>query len=236
MQTFKFKQFTIQHAQSAHKVGTDGVLLGAWTGLEHQPDAILDIGSGTGLIGLMMAQRSNATQIDAIEINDEAFEECVLNFENSAWNDRLFCYHGDIKELADEPDLNYDLIISNPPFFENDKTETSTNRKLARQHQALTYKDLINAVTKLLTGEGVFSTIIPFSDHETFISMAENQKLVPFKITHVKGHVDSGFKRTLMQFSHQSKSLKTDELVLETSRHVYTEAYKDLVKDFYLKL
>jgi tRNA1Val (adenine37-N6)-methyltransferase len=236
MHPFHFKQFTIQHSQSGHKVGTDGVLLGAWTDLKFRPYTILDIGAGTGLISLIMAQRSAAEQIDAIEINPDAYEECVLNFENSAWNDRLFCYHGDILEFADEPDLKYDLIISNPPFFERNTKGSLNKRTVARQHQLLTYEDLIRSVSKLLSENGQFSTIIPFSDHEEFNSKSENFHLFPFKITQVKGHENTGYKRSLIQFSFQSKPLKTDELIIEKARHDYTEAYKNLVKDFYLKL
>ncbi len=236
MQPFHFKQFSIQHSQSGHKVGTDGVLLGAWTDLDFRPYTILDIGAGTGLISLIMAQRSAAEQIDAIEIDPEAYEECVLNFENSAWNDRLFCYHGDILEFADEPDLKYDLIISNPPFFERNTKESINKRTVARQHQLLTYEDLLYSVSKLLSENGQFSTIMPYSDHTEFISKAENLHLFPFKITQVKGHENTGFKRSLIQFNFQSKPLKTDELIIEKARHDYTEAYKKLVKEFYLKL
>jgi tRNA1Val (adenine37-N6)-methyltransferase len=184
----------------------------------------------------MMAQRINAEQIDAIEINPDAYEECVLNFENSPWNDRLFCYHGDIVEFEDEPDLKYDLIISNPPFFERNTNESLNKRTVARQHQYLTYEDLLNSVSKLLSKNGEFSTIIPFSDHQKIISIAEKYNLSPYKMTHVKGHLNTGFKRSLLQFSFQSKPLKSDELVIEKARHDYTEAYKNLVKDFYPKL
>lgn len=236
MQTFRFKQFSVNHTNSGHKVGTDGVLLGAWTALEHNPDQILEIGAGTGLITLMMAQRSFAETIDAIELHPDAYEECVANFENSIWNDRLFCYHGDAKELAEEPDLEYDLIVCNPPFFEDNKTKDFSKREQARKQVSLTYHELLNCVKQLLTPLGEFSTIIPYEDHETFIHSADKLGLKPYKITHVKGNTNSDFKRSLIQFSFQNKSLISDELVLEIYRHNYTEAYKDLVKDFYLKL
>lgn len=114
---FRFKQFSIQQDKCAMKVGTDGVLLGAWTSLEDNPYAILDIGAGTGLISLMLAQRSQATIIDAIEIDAEAYEQCVANFEQSIWNDRLFCYHAGLDEFVDEIEDQYDLIVSNPHFI-----------------------------------------------------------------------------------------------------------------------
>jgi len=236
MQSFQFKQFSVEHSQSGHKVGTDGVLLGAWTGLHHKPYSILDIGAGTGLIGLIMAQRSTAEQIDAIEINPDAYEECVLNFENSQWNDRLFCYHGDILEFTNEPDLKYDLIISNPPFFKKSSNESSNKRTVARQHQRLSYENLLHSVSTLLSENGQFSTIIPHNDYKTFIEIAELSGLFPYKITQVKGYADAELKRSLIQFSFKKSQIIEDELVLEISRHNYTQDYKDLVEDFYLKL
>lgn len=116
---FKFKEFSIQQSRSAMKISTDGILLGAWTPIYHNPVNILDIGAGTGLISLMLAQRSNAEAIDAIEIDDDAYEECVENFERSPWSDRLFCYHASFLEFVAEIDDQFDLIVSNPPFFAN---------------------------------------------------------------------------------------------------------------------
>ncbi len=236
MQAFHFKQFTINHSKSAHKVGTDGVLLGAWTSLNHYPIDILDIGAGTGLVSLMMAQRSSAENIEAIEVDGEAYEECVENFENSQWNDRLFCYHGDIKAFADEPDLGYDLITCNPPFFQNDQSQSYSSRDQARKQVNLTYEELLTCVQKLLSKNGEFSTIIPYSDYKYFMQIGENCGLFPHQITHVKGHAEADFKRSLIQFSFQKNPLILDELVLEISRHNYTKAYKDLVKAFYLKV
>ncbi len=114
---FKFKLFSVHQDQCAMKIGTDGVLLGAWTSIDKRPFAILDIGSGTGLIALMMAQRSDADMIDAIEIDGDAYEQSVENFESSPWADRLYCYHAGLDEFVDELDEKYDLIISNPPFI-----------------------------------------------------------------------------------------------------------------------
>jgi tRNA1Val (adenine37-N6)-methyltransferase len=236
MKPFQFKQFNVHHSQSSHKVGTDGVLLGAWTALGHNPNQILDIGAGTGLIALMIAQRSFAETIDAIELHPDAYEECVENFENSRWNDRLFCYHGDVKELAEEPDLEYDLIICNPPFFKEKKTKDFSKREQARKQVSLTYNEMLNCIKKLLTPQGEFSTIIPFEDYKTFISLADKLGFKPYKITHIKGHTTSRYKRSLLQFSFQSKPLNSDELALEISRHIYTEDYKALVRDFYLNL
>ncbi len=113
---FQFKQFTINQDRCAMKVGTDGVLLGAWAPIDHRPFSVLDIGAGTGLIALMLAQRSQAEQIEAIEIDPDAFEQTVENFENTPWNDRLFCFHASLDDfMEDLQDEEYDLIVSNPP-------------------------------------------------------------------------------------------------------------------------
>ena len=120
MKPFKFKQFKVSQNKCAMKIGTDGVLLGAWSSIENNPFSILDIGAGTGIISLMLAQRCNAELIDAIEIDDSAYEECVENFEQSPWGDRLFCYHASLEEFVNEIEDKYDLIISNPPFYSED--------------------------------------------------------------------------------------------------------------------
>src|SRR5690606_23546709 len=140
---FQFKQFTIEQDRCAMKIGTDGILLGAWVELK-DPYSILDIGAGTGVIGLMMAQRSDAGLIDAIEIDDDAYEQCVDNFENSPWNDRLFCYHASLNEFAEEmkDEEKYDLIISNPPFYTEVFKGSDEVRNLARFADALPFEDL----------------------------------------------------------------------------------------------
>ena len=234
MNPFKFKQFSIHHQQTAHKVGTDGVLLGAWTNLDNNPQDILDIGAGSGLIALMMAQRSSAENIDAIEINADAFEECVYNFEASPWNDRLFCYHGNVKILAQEPDLKYDLIVSNPPFFEKTQGSNLNGRDQARIQVSLSEEDLLESVQLLHNKNGEFATILPYQNHQKFIEKAQMKGLHLSRITHVKGQKQSTFKRSLMQFGYKRQAYVVNELVLETSRHHYTEDYKALVKDFYL--
>ena len=120
MSKFQFKQFSLEQDRCAMKIGTDGVLLGAWTPIENNPFSILDIGTGTGIIALMLAQRSNAEQIDALEIDEDAYEQATDNFENSPWNDRLFCFHAGLDEFVEEPEDEYDLIVSNPPFHGED--------------------------------------------------------------------------------------------------------------------
>ncbi|MCG9971589.1 tRNA1(Val) (adenine(37)-N6)-methyltransferase [Christiangramia crocea] len=237
-QAFKFKQFSIDQDRCAMKIGTDGVLLGAWSSLEHSPKSILDIGTGTGLISLMMAQRSDAPLIDALEIEENAYEQAVENFEKSDWGDRLFCYHAGFDEFVDEmqDEEKYDLIISNPPFHSEDYKTGDENRDQARFSDALPLTELIEGASLLLSEKGHFDLIIPFSEEQKAIEIASSHSLFPNKITRVKGTKESPVKRSLISLCFDKKDTVVDELILEISRHNYTKEFKDLVKDFYLKL
>jgi tRNA1Val (adenine37-N6)-methyltransferase len=234
---FQFKQFSIEQDRCAMKVGTDGVLLGAWTPIENNPFSILDIGTGTGIIALMLAQRSAAQQIDALEIDEEAYEQATDNFENSPWNDRLFCFHAGLDEFVEEPEDEYDLIVSNPPFYGEDYKSENEQRDLARFQDAMPFEDLIEAVALLLSENGIFAVIIPFKEEEKFIAIAKEYELYPLKITHVKGTPITETKRSLLAFSRDEiTSFLIDELIIETARHIYTPQYVELTKDFYLKM
>jgi tRNA1Val (adenine37-N6)-methyltransferase len=233
---FQFKQFTIQQDKCAMKVGTDGVLLGAWAPVDHRPFSILDIGAGTGLIALMLAQRSHAEQIDAIEIDDDAYEQAVDNFENSPWGDRLFCYHAGLDEFMDEPEDEYDLIVSNPPFYTDGYFSGDEQRDKARFTESLPFEDLVEASALLLSETGVLAVIIPSKEEAHFIGLAKEDDLFPFKITRVKGTPETEIKRSLIAFSRTQKETVIDELTIETARHKYTDEYISLTKDFYLKM
>lgn len=233
---FKFKEFSIQQSRSAMKISTDGILLGAWTPIYHNPVNILDIGAGTGLISLMLAQRSNAEAIDAVEIDDDAYEECVENFERSPWSDRLFCYHASFLEFVAEIDDQFDLIVSNPPFFANAVKSGDAQRDLARYSDALPFEHLLYGVSKLLSETGQFSVIIPYPDEKRFIVMAESVGLFPNTILRTKGTAKSDFKRSLMSFSFDKKNVQISELIIEKERHVYTEEYQTLTSEFYLNM
>ena len=219
------------------KIGTDSVLLGAWCPIDNNPFSVLDIGSGTGILSLMLAQRSNAEQIDSLEIDEEAFEQCVENFESSPWSDRLFCFHAGLDEFVDEPEDEYDLIISNPPFYsENYKTD-DYQRDLARFQDALPFEELVEAADLLLSENGIFAVIIPFKEEEKFIGLCSQLELFPVKVTRVKGSHTTPIVRSLLAFKRYELSVLTaDELVIETSRHQYTNEYIELTKEFYLKM
>ena len=157
---FQFKQFSVAQDHCAMKVGTDAVLLGAWSALDHTPKTILDIGAGTGILALMMAQRSSAELIDALEIDADAYEQCVHNFETSDWGDRLFCYHASLEEFVNEIDDTYDLIISNPPFYTDSYKSGNEMRNKARFEEALPFEELLDLFTQIARSWLIKTTLI----------------------------------------------------------------------------
>ena len=221
------------------KVGTDGVLLGAWCAVENYPNSVLDIGAGTGIISLMLAQRTDAMTIDAVEIDENAYEQTVANFEESNWGDRLYCYNTTFQEFANEiaeEEETYDLIVSNPPFYTDDFETENDARNKARFTSSLSFKELMVGVAKILSKNGTFSVIIPFKEEENFIALAKENNLFLNKVCRVQGNPTSEIKRSLLAFSFHLKEIEETHLIIETSRHNYTEDYINLTKDFYLKM
>lgn len=231
------KQFDVLQERSAMKIGTDGVLLGAWTPLDGTENSILDVGAGTGIIALMLAQRSNAGLIDALELDEHAFEECVTNFEASPWGDRLFCYHASFQEFVEEIEDKYDLIVSNPPFFNHkNKHRELTQRNQARFTDSLYFEELIEGASLLLSENGKFSVIIPFQEASFFTDVAKKNGLYLLHQCRVKGTPESPYKRSLLLFSKSAPTtlVQYKELTIETSRHNYTKEYIALTKEFYI--
>ena len=234
---FSFKKFIVEQDRTAMKIGTDGVLLGAWTPIPNMPKVILDIGTGTGIIALMLAQRSSTKQIDAIEIDQKAYEQAIDNFENSHWSERLFCYNATLDEFVEKHEDEYDLIVCNPPFYSEDYKSNNKQRDLARFQEAMPFESLVEAVAMLLSENGLFSVVIPFKEEQKFLNLAKKQELFPLKITRVRGTPLSETKRSLLAFGrNQNLNFHQDELIIETDRHNYTQEYIALTKDFYLKM
>ena len=233
---FKFKEFTIHQDRCAMKIGTDGVILGAWASIDKNPSTILDIGAGTGLLSLMLAQRCLAENIEALEIDEDSYEQCVENFESSPWADRLFCYHAGLDEFIAEIDEPYDLIISNPPFYSEDISSGNTSRDNARQNKSLPFDELLDGVSKLLSTDGLFATIIPFKEESAFVILAATFGLFPNRVLRVKGNPSAEIKRSLLEFTFKKTEVSEDELIIELKRHKYTKEYISLTKEFYLKM
>lgn len=229
---FKFKQFSIDQSKSAMKVGTDGVLLGAWANFE-QPKTILDIGSGTGLISLMMAQRYPNAEITAIEINENAFQETQFNFSESRFSERCTAILSSLQNFR--TDETFDFIVSNPPFFKRTHSEESA-RNFARQHSLLHFEELLFHTEKLLNSNGKAAFILPFENEAEFMKIAKKVGLFVEKITRVRGNENTAFKRSLLLLSRNFKEIEKNELIIETDRNVYTEDYIQLTKEFYLKM
>jgi tRNA1Val (adenine37-N6)-methyltransferase len=228
---FQFKKFSIQQNNSAMKVGTDGVLLGAWSTIKE--GNLLDIGTGTGLISLMLAQRSITSLVDAVEIESNAFKEALDNVQVSSWSDRINAYNCSIQDF--KTNNQYATIISNPPFFINSTKAPKPDRNKARHTDTLTFTDLIDSVLRLLKPDGVFSLILPISESQGFIKLARKKELHLNQECLVKPNPSKLPKRILMEFSFSKTDLITEELTIETeTRHQYTKEYISLTKDFYL--
>lgn len=238
---FQFKQFSVLQDNCAMKVGTDGVLLGAWTPITGTEKSILDVGTGCGLLALMLAQRTTSAYVDAIEIEDQAYEQAVENFENSDWNDRLFCYHGAFQEFSETPEDSYELILCNPPFHSGNPSTKNPQRSIARSESvSLSLLDLVIGSTALLSDHGRLSVIIPYSKETRFLELCATNKLFPKSITRVKGTASAPIKRSLILLEKikptkaLNETLAIDQLIIEKSRHRYTDAYREITQDFYL--
>lgn len=230
---FRFKQFEVIHAQSAMKVGTDGVLLGAWTDVENAKHA-LDIGAGTGLISLMLAQRNPQLKVDAIEIDKPSFNEMQQNFQHSPWSNRLNSFLSDINKF--KISKAYDLIVSNPPFFDRGTESPFSNRQNARHNEGLPQQSLIDVVNHYLQPKGNFCIILPPREGEKFITSSIYSGLFLNRKTYFIPKKERKTERFLLEFSKEEKHLIEDEVIQYNEDNSWHNDYKALTKDFYLKL
>lgn len=231
---FSFKQFTIHHDRCAMKVGTDGVLLGAWADVS-AARRILDIGTGTGLIALMIAQRNPDARIIGIDIDEGAVEQARENIANSPWKDRVEAALQNV--CTYRPSMPFDVIVSNPPYFVNSLKCPDNQRNTARHTDSLDFESLISSASRLLSSEGTFSVIIPTDGMEAFLVSASPRGLHLSRRTWVHTKPEAFPKRVLLAFSRSAeKDCVESHLVIELSRHVYSEEYTALTRDFYLKM
>ncbi|MAD96488.1 MAG: tRNA (adenine-N(6)-)-methyltransferase [Flavobacteriaceae bacterium] len=234
---FRFKQFTVKQQESAMKVGTDSILLGAWTQFAKDARSILDVGAGTGVLSLMLAQRFPSAFMEAIEVDKDAFDEGRYNFKNSPWSERIHAIHTTFQDFCSGSrvvDRKYDGIISNPPFFTEAIKPQESKRLKARNTSSLSFEELLSGVSKILSKTGSFSNIIPFEQETIFLNLAEQYQLFPSRICRVQGTPNSIIKRSMLDLSFAKKTVDIQNLVVENSRHDYTEEFQNLTKDFYL--
>lgn len=230
---FKFKEFTVFQEKSAFKVGTDGVLLGAAADVTGKKN-ILDIGTGTGLISLMIAQRCDA-QISAIEPDIESFNEALENVKKSKWSNRISVLNIELQNYFPN-DKKFDLIVSNPPFF-NDSLKNPDQRKSAARHNdTLAVSDLLSGVNRLLDTNGIFQVIMPYAEGNLLIAEAAQEELFCSKILKIKPLPASEIRRLILTFSKVRTNVSEKFLTIEKGpRHEFTEDYINLTRDFYLK-
>lgn len=233
---FQFKQFTIYHNKCAMKVGTDGVLLGAWAETE-SCNRILDIGTGTGLIALMLAQRSKAI-IDAIDIDADACLQAQENADSSPFAGRIKIQHSAMSDFAQASTDLYDLIVSNPPYFVDSLKCPDRKRNTARHTDTLTLEDLLQDSRKLLAPQGRIALILPYDQKERLTDCIRTQKLFLSKETSVIPVPGASPKRLLAELTATppASPALSGQLTIEITRHQYTDEYISLTKDFYLKM
>lgn len=221
------------------KIGTDGILLGAWAQAE-QPQRILDIGTGTGLIALMMVQRFPSAIVDAVEIEPNAAEQAARNFSVSPWPQRLHLYHQSIQSFSASglPDKVYSLIVSNPPWFVDSLKSNESSRNLARHTDSLGHEDLLNSVRLLLHRSGRFAVVLPFDESTSFVHSAHERNLFCRRQCLIRSKPGLSPNRILLEFETvpAESPVILQELTIENEQHHdYTESFRLLTRDFYLR-
>lgn len=233
---FHFKKFDVHQDQCMMKVCTDGVLLGSWVRLEHVKTG-LDIGTGSGVITLMLAQRSeHINSILGIEIDERSYHQACANAAQSEWCERLKMIHAPVQDYMYETQDTFDLIVSNPPFFTGGTLSESQPRNDVRHTVKLPHGDLLRAVKKLLNSKGRFAVILPVMEGYRFVELAEQYRLYLIRQTEVLSRPDKPIERLLMEFSNQDKKrVESDRLIIhEESGPGFTPEYRKLTGDFYL--
>ena len=233
---FRFKQFAVEDSACAMKIGTDGVLSGAWAKLNNKGESrLLDIGSGSGLIALMLAQRFPNAYITGIDIDENAVLQSKDNFSNSPWNSRLKAYCTSLQEYSSTTQERYDLIVSNPPFFQQGLHCPDPQRTQARHTQTLPYEDLLHYSLRLLRPTGSLQLILPAQEEENILAMTRQTGYFLQRICRIRGRAHKPYKRILLHFGLEPAShAEETELTLETEVGKRSKAYQDLCKDFYL--
>lgn len=230
-QPFRFKQFVIHHDRASMKAGTDAVLLGAWVNIDNA-SRILDIGTGTGVIALMLAQRTTPiTLIDAVEIQQQDAEQAISNVSQSPWGSRVKVFHSSIQDF--HPSHQFDLIVSNPPYFMNSLLPPSKNREAARHTNTLGQMTLIETASRLLKDEGRWAVILPTAEGDQLKNLAERKGWINVRATAFFSRDSKPQERWLLEFARKGTSTAATKLTLYDGDQ-WSAAYKELTKDFYL--
>lgn len=229
---FQFKQFRIVQEQSAMKVGIDGVVLGAWTNTS-KVKTVLDVGTGTGLLALMLAQRSKAF-ITALEIEENAANEAGKNVANSPWKNRINVQHTSFQNFVISNTQKFDLVVSNPPFFSGGLKANDEKRSLARQNDNLTYYELLVGTKKMLSDIGIISVILPYSMTENIRTLAQKNNLHIQKITIIKSKPSREPHRVLLQMGKIVSEVQKSDLVIYDDKSSFTCVFQELTREFYL--
>jgi len=232
---FQFKQFTIQQEHVAMKVGTDGVLLGAWASVPGPGSRVLDVGTGTGLIALMIAQRANNVSVDALEIDPSSARQALDNFQNSPWKERIHCIQSSFQDYSSQCKSRYDLIICNPPYFSASSKAPSKEKNLARHDDSLSLEDIFRDSVSLMKNTTIISLILPVQKERQAMDLITEHKLYLNRLTRVKPAPGKSTKRILLEFSFSPGKSIEDDLTIETeTRHMYSDRFKNLIDEFYL--
>jgi tRNA1Val (adenine37-N6)-methyltransferase len=231
---FHFKKFSVSHARSTMKVGTDAVLLATWSNVANA-QSILDIGTGNGTIALILAQRSveNAT-IDAVEIEERDALQAEENFNASPWALKIHIHHVPVQDFS--PHKRYELIVSNPPYFNNSEPPPDERRHKARHTITLNYDELLTAISRLLTDDGKFNLVLPFTEGLQFIELAQTFQLYCSRQYGFRTREGKPIERWLLEFSRLQTATETGEILLYKNAEEWSDEYVKLTRDFYLKL
>jgi len=230
---FHFKQFSVKHDRCAHKVGTDGVLLGAWVDVS-SANRILDIGTGSGVIALMMAQRTELlAHIDAIDISTEDCEQGKENIAASPWPKKISIKNVSLQKFKSE---SYDLIVSNPPFFIDSAKPPADERTRARHTESLPPDELLIHGRRLINPEGKLCLILPVTEAQSFISLAKGKGWHCSRLCEFRGRASKPPERLLFELQLKKQEQKKESMVLHEEGEAWTTAYKNLTRDFYLKI
>jgi tRNA1Val (adenine37-N6)-methyltransferase len=232
---FVFKQFIVEQDLVTMKVGTDGVLVAAWAEVS-SADQVMDIGTGSGVIALILAQRTLPKAIiHSIDVDVNAIKQAAKNFSQSPWPQKFILHHSSIQEFARTSNDKFDLIISNPPFFTGGMLSENNDRNDVRHTTKLPHGDLLLAVSRLLRPTGSLVIILPYLQGLRFIEISASYRFYPARITEVKSRTDKPTERLLIQFVKQKCEIEKRELIIHAEGDEYTQEYKELTKDFYLK-